>query len=137
MKTIILSIRRRHWNDIRDGKKIYELRKNVPGCGAPFKALCCISGTNGEVAGEFEVNYAVDTRHMEDYLVATRARVTPEELEKYRAKGSVYAWRISPGTVVDYGRHNGESHRHITEYGLTRPPRSWCYVYEDEEEEHG
>lgn len=124
MNTIMLTIRKRHWNHIKSGCKRYELRRNRPAAKMPIRVLCCVSGTGGQVFGEFMVLDAREAR-VNDRL-AQSACVTIEELEAYRADGLLYAWSISRGSVLAYKRP-----KHIADYGVERVPQSWCYVKGD------
>ena len=49
------------------------------------------------------------------------ACVTQEEAETYSTGKGVYGWHISDLVIYDKPKE-------LSEYGLPRPPQSWCYV---------
>lgn len=56
-----------------------------------------------------------------EYLYQTQ--LSYAELEKYSNGGNLYGWHISDLVIYDEPKE-------LSEFGLTRPPQSWCYVEE-------
>ena len=127
MITIIATIKEGHLSNIRSGKKTNEMRKTCPK-ETPFRVLCCQSKSGGRILAEFVVR--------EPFRCLPR--IYPVEVEKtcipmsvaevYAGDGQVWFWDIND--MVDYCSTPGYKIRHISEFGLTRPPQSWCYVEE-------
>ena len=81
-----------------------------------FKLNCSL---NGKVIGEFICDEIYDMR---DVLIEPTC-LTIEEWCKYtdNHKGIVYGWHISDLKIYDEPKE-------LSEFGLKRPPQSWCYV---------
>lgn len=127
MKTIIMTIRARHFNHMAKGMKSYELRKTRPSAALPVHVLLCISGTGGEICGSFICREIEDATEWGAARLAKAAHITTDEAEGYRkkGKGKVYAWKVD-----DFGRHESVIGLNIADYDLTRTPQSWCYAKE-------
>ena len=127
MRTIIVTVKPVHLNDIRSGKKKFEIRKSCP-MEVPFRALCCESGSGGKILAEFVVEAPIrkDPRRYPE-LVACSC-VSMEMAEEYAGGKEVWFWHISQ--MIDYCSTKGYRVRHISEFGLKRAPQSWCYVKE-------
>lgn len=127
MKTVMISIKPRHLKDMREGRKLYELRKTRPNLTPPFRVLCCESGTGGEVRAAFTCDACPDMTWKAPTVTAALACIKPEEVRKYRGDGKLYGWRVK-----DFEDWAAEGRtRHAIDFGLTRPPQSWCYVEGD------
>lgn len=147
MYTIIATIKPQHLGNIRSGQKKWEIRKTLP---YPLKVkqrvrcLCCESGSGGKITAEFIID-SVDVRTLESLLNACHGDIKPwdyiadtcvqwKPLCEYmnnRALQPIYFWHI--GNMVDYCTTKGYRVRNISEFGLKRPPQSWCYVEEDDQ----
>ena len=128
MKTIIMSIKARHFNHMAKGVKPYELRTSKPSAALPVTVLLCVSGTGGEIRGSFICREIEDASMWGPARIAKAACITTDEAEGYRrnAQGKrrrLYAWKVEDmragGDVLS-----------IYDYGATRPPQSWCYAKE-------
>ena len=136
MKTIIATIKPGHLINIRRGVKEFEIRKTTPK-EAPFRVLLCESGSGGQIKAEFvcDTVLPVDVTFsgivkLWDLLRLDRACITHDEMAIYIGQGRTgYAWSITE--MVDYCNTKGQRVRHISEYGLKRPPQSWQYVKEE------
>ena len=137
MITIIATIRPEHLKNIRAGLKSIEIRKTVPK-EIPFRVLCCESGSGGRITCEFTVadvkkDIGSRERRQNAYALAPymseRACVPWSWICEYAGDKPFYAWFISG--VVDYCGTQGNQTHHISEFGLKRPPQSWCYVKEE------
>lgn len=128
MTTIIATIKPWHLRNIRLGKKTYEIRKTCPK-EAPFKVLCCESGSGGQIKAEFictvsRMNYIPNDAMLE------AACISRSELEEYEnGKRGLQWWDIS--NMIDYCSTKGYHIRNISEFGLKRAPQSWQYVKEE------
>lgn len=101
---------------------------------------------NGKVIGEFLCNKTTriarcgyDNRRIELNIVdenltikkldegfLSRCQLSYSDIEKYANGGDVYGWRISGLVIYDKPKE-------LSEFGLSRPPQSWCYVEEVKE----
>lgn len=126
MITIMITIRKRHLNNMRKGVKPYELRLTRPKVSPPFRVLCCVSGTGGAVEAAFTCP-ACPELTCPDGKIAELGHITVEEVRSYRREGTLYGWKVE-----DFEDWKAEGRaKHITDYGITRPPQSWCYVRRD------
>ena len=128
VKTIMLTIRKRHLNHMRQGVKGWELRKTRPRIKPPFRVLCCVSGTAGSVEAAWICDSVVSLNGADVNHVARIACVTPEEVRAYRREGDLYGWHIQDGTFRDWKAEGIP--KHITDFSIRRPPQSWCYAEE-------
>lgn len=127
MKTIIATIKPHHLLHIRNGVKTAELRKTRPQCPTPFRVLLCESGTHGRISLEFICDCITEAKQ-DDALVATQTYLTREAVSYYLGGEAGYLWHIT--NVIDYCSAKEYHVRNISEFGLKRPPQSWCYVKE-------
>lgn len=135
METIIATIKPVHLGNIRRGVKLLEIRKTVPRL-APFRVLLCESGSGGQIKAEFVCDTVLPVKVFEDGAIQHwinyglyAACITYDEMAAYIGYGRTgYAWNITK--MVDYCNTKGQRVRHISEYGLKRPPQSWQYVKE-------
>lgn len=137
MKTIIATIKPVHLSNIRRGRKTFEVRKNFPSTEPPFRVLLCESATGGMIKAEFICDYVRSLRINNNGVPILIKPVTSEacclsiyEITQYANGKELYCWHISQ--MVDYCNTKGQKVRHISEYGLKRPPQSWQYVKEEE-----
>lgn len=120
-----------------------------------YATFCESGGFNGRVVAEFTLN-KVDTleRDLNDWLPKNRYDISNEllkdinlnqnELWKYGQGKILYAWHIDDLKIYDKPKELSEfstiSHRmkgkwsRFTSHLLQRPPQSWCYVKELENE---
>ena len=139
-KSILLSVRPRYCELIASGKKKVELRKNEPKIKTPFKCyIYCTKGGSdakkkgqhlfcGRVIGEFVCNAIFPIAF--EYLGAQEIPeievplfcLTDKQVISYLGNGKVgFGWSISDLVIYDDPKRLGE-------FGLKRPPQSWCYV---------
>ena len=141
-KAVLISIKPEWCAKIASGGKTLELRKTVPKAFIknaffesiePFKCYiyCTFSGPvlwldgkpiNSRVIGEFVCDYILchcDTAYAD---VAERDSLVPrEDIRKYGNGKEVFGWHIRNLMIYDEPRR-------LQEFGLERPPQSWCYV---------
>ena len=147
---VMLSIRPEWCARIAFNEKTVEVRKTRPKIEPPFP--CFIYETqaktdepwvdedghfiykgNGAVIGEFVCDHVIpiynDTLLRADIPEELRLEnlspcLTDREIKEYfgdRSKG--YGWHISDLVIYD-------TPRPLSDFGLKRPPQSWCYVQE-------
>ena len=157
MKAVILSIKPKWCKLISDGKKTIELRKTRPKLEMPFKCYIYCTKDNyksifqskqflshngqvchGKVIGEFVCDriYQYSTGNVEgidisDEDITKYSCLSKDEIGDYEMSAKpkenciyrvgVYGWRISNVTIYD-------SPKDLIDFGLKRPPQSWCYV---------
>ena len=128
---IIATIKSGHLSNIFEGIKKVELRKTVPHGGLPFKVYWCESGSGGKIKGEsiiYRFDYLTADQIIADAQLFSMTGVTEEQLRSYAKDKPVYVWHILrtlvyPADIPFYRKSVGD-------FGLTRPPQSWCYVEE-------
>lgn len=149
-KAVMLSIKPDWCSLIAIGEKTVEVRKTRPKIEPPFK--CYIYETKAEseipwvdedghfiykgrgaVIGEFVCDHVIpiynDTllsADIPDELMLENLSpcLTDREIKEYlgdRSRG--YGWHISDLVIYD-------TPRPLSDFGLKRPPQSWCYVKE-------
>lgn len=158
MKSVMLSIKPKWCELIASGRKTIEVRKTRPKLETPFK--CYIYCTKefyrkgdgyfqgkyyGKVIGEFVCNKidrlavcGYDNRNTEllrvddnltaydlDYDYLNKCQLSLDNLKKYSNGSGLYGWHISDLVIYDKPKE-------ISEFAMTRPPQSWCYVEEEE-----
>lgn len=129
MKTIIATIKPLHLGNIRRGIKLYEIRKTCP-VDTPFRVLCCESGSGGEIKAEFEVMSPMKIYPEQCTDMVNSACVKMDEAMEYADGKELWFWDIS--NMIDYCSTKGYRVRNISEFGLKRPPQSWQYVKDEE-----
>lgn len=158
MKMVLFSINRPHTDNIKIGAKKCELRTKPPKIREPYKALVYETKKNGgcgRVIGEFTAFNEFTHRicmGVPKHLVLEGC-VSVEDIWAYTNKGEKDLTEISISDFVLYEKPKDLSDFSIkrtittltTEYNiegivhyprkeivfdkLTRPPQSWCYVY--------
>lgn len=132
MQNIMIAIRREHTENIHRGIKKYELRLTFPtkllhriieevAITYPEPIQCYmyepkIGGGRGAVVGYFTLD-RVDkvSSWQSDY------GVTAAFMDEYARGKQLYAWRITYNAFY-------ATPRPLSDFGLTRPPQSWCYI---------
>lgn len=130
MSDIIMTVKARHIRHMREGRKKYELRKNRP---SDYRAhnhfnrvWLCESGSGGRIVAAFRCRCFPELTGTEDGLIAQLCAITPEEVQGYRKGGKqrLFGWLIE-----DFSDLKGTAReRHISDFGVSRPPQSWCYA---------
>ena len=146
MDAVMISLRPEWCEKAEDGSKPVEVRKSKPKLPTPFKVyIYCTIGPhfwrvrkpndafypkgwpcpgNGSVIGEFTCDW------IKPYMMTPGALrhlsriscVPVAELVEYgRGRNILHGWHISD--LVIYSKP-----RLLSDFGLTRPPQSWCYV---------
>lgn len=127
-EAILLTVKPRHIANMRKGRKKYELRKKRPAIhgGKDFRVFICESGSGGQVVAEFFCPCAPEMTKVEAAKIAEWACVREADVERYRADGRLFGWLVTH--FVDYKAEGCV--KHISDFGLARPPQSWTYVKE-------
>lgn len=127
MKIVLMSIQAEHNGNIEKGLKKSELRTKAPKIDAPFKVLTYESGLNGR-------RKVVNEWICKDVTTWLMYMGLPAHLSKVACVSNEYIWQY-----CDRGNKNiDEMHitdlviydtpKDLSEYGLSRPPQSWCYI---------
>ena len=139
-KSILISIQPKWCELVADGKKTVEVRKTKPKLKPPFKCyIYCCKAPKGwirldknvqldtKIIGEFvcdiiePIAYTIDG--YADIIDCKYSCMSPSDFLEYGKGGMLYGWHISDLKIYDEPKK-------ISEFGLTRPPQSWYYVEE-------
>ena len=143
-KAVLISTKPEWCRKIVIREKIIEVRKTKPKIKTPFKcyiyctkdnyvmyydfkfALKC--ALNGKVIGEFVCDGIVDYWRPFSYTSADCSIglikfgcLSIDEVWEYGKGKTLYGWHISDLKIYDEPKE-------LSEFGLKRPPQSWCYV---------
>jgi predicted transcriptional regulator len=125
-RSILISIRKEYWDMLVRGKKTVEYRKTAPvDAEAITRIICYISGPGGGyVAGDMQVDAVLRSYPEEVWRQTSElGGISKEAFDAYYGTHTkAIAYYI--GGVRVY-----ESSRHVSDYGLKRPPMSWCGVH--------
>lgn len=129
MPDIIMTIKARHVRNMRLGIKKYELRKTRPSKAPVYRVWLCESGSGGRIVASFKIGAIEDMTDWRDMDIAKVCAITAAEVQGYRrySNTSLFGWLIED--YEDY-KEFGQM-IHIQEFGLKRPPQSWCYAKEN------
>lgn len=151
-KAVLISIQPKWCEMIANGKKTVEVRKSRPKLETPFKVYiyCTLQGSNeflkntlngnisewnkgnwgfkkGKVIGEFVCDtFVLDKTFGHDPLFNGAACMSEIDVAWYCCQSPMYGWHISDLKIYDRPRE-------LSEFKVTRPPQSWCYVEELED----
>lgn len=142
-KAVLLSIQPKWCELIASGRKTIEVRKTKSKLPTPFKCYIYqtkrtwfysiyyskIADWQGKVIGEFMCDEIIPISvyyNNPNCHIALRefpyVCMTDREIMNYLGNGKKgYGWHISDLKIYD-------TPKELIEFGLTRPPQSWCYV---------
>ena len=155
--SVMLSIKPKWCELIAKGRKTIEFRKSKPNLETPFKCyIYCTKDKgisfwtgkqyayaddkshnlfdvygNGKVIGEFLCDYILkitpDTYGHHEYFISdddlNASCLTTNDLWEYGSGKTLCGWHISDLVIYDEPRE-------LSEYKISRPPQSWCYIEE-------
>lgn len=124
MADVVLSIRPEWWHKITIGRKNVEIRKSFPTrlmrMDIPdkkgFTAAVHVSGTH-DISGF--IHFFEITTNKSRLIVGSC--LTAEEIEAYSNGLTVFGWCLDSVRVL-------KKQIPIEEFGITKPPQSWCYT---------
>ncbi len=130
-KAVLMSINRPHTDNIHAGRKTSELRTRAPKLKPPFKVYTYEPrrfGGCGKVVSEWTCKSMTEWlmyMGMPAHLTVTGC-ISAEEIRSYCDNGrkNITEMKISDLVVYDCPKE-------LSEFCLTRPPQSWCYVEEN------
>lgn len=140
---VLISIRPKWCELIANREKTIEVRKTKPKLQPPFKCyIYCTQSKeglpdsaemyihrSGKVIGEFicdsiipiSVSYSNPNHHLSNREFPFTG-LTDKAIMEYLGNGVTgYGWHISELVIYDEPKE-------LTDFGLSRPPQSWCYV---------
>lgn len=135
-KAVLLSIQPKWCELIASGQKTIEVRKTKPKLPTPFKCYIYqtkrtwiysiyyskIADWQRKVIGEFVCDTIITDRTFgHDPLFNAMSCMSDTEISAYCTKNEMYGWHISDLKIYD-------TPKELIEFGLTRPPQSWCYM---------
>ena len=122
---IVLSIHREHNMKVLSGEKPWELRKSFP--QKPVKRVflyeCGKDGRQAIVGVCILAGCAKADPKLNPSLMAEKACLTVEQLREYAGDKKIYPWVLNSPRKLS-------TPLQITDFGLSRPPQSWCYSKE-------
>lgn len=121
MKAVLQSIRPKWTEKIFQGIKKKELRKSKP-VGIEFPFIVYVYETRpgvGKIIGEYTCENIITSENAS--TVEPGSCVPIDEIMLYKGSRKICGWDIS--NVVLYDKPIP-----LLEFGLSRPPQSWCYV---------
>lgn len=160
MKAVLISIRPKWCEKIASGEKKIEVRKTRPKLQAPFKCYiyCTLPRYphedfietdypkpqfygGGKVIGEFTCNRVTNlfsnSRFWLDEDDILHTCLSAAEMRKYaNGANGLYGWHISNLKIYDKPRELASltglraTRFGAAPYDIKRPPQSWCYVEE-------
>ena len=98
------------YTQMRDDEKVF---CKIPDASSPF----CSNPYSSKVIGEFVCNFI----YANISLDSSETCISVSDLKKYSGGRPLYGWHISDLKIYDEPKE-------LSEFGLTRPPQSWCYV---------
>jgi len=127
MDEILLSIKPKYWDLIKNGKKTIEIRKTKPQVMLyPFRVIVYVTGGIG-VVGKFDCHQITTTIRPAQFAGDDNSCLTEEELNAYAAGKPLCGWYVKEGSVVEY-----ETPFPLEmATGLKHPPQSWQYLHRD------
>ena len=153
MKHIMISIKPEWVEKIKKGDKILEIRKSIPK-ELPCKVYIYETKSKwrkpygkpetmkdyetfgwGKVVASFTLMHynkfdveGLDWWDMKDIMLKNSC-LTEKQLKDYLGDKIGYAWHIEDLHIYDQPKE-------LAEFGLKRPPQSWCYIEGEENENH-
>ena len=140
-KAVLISIKPEWCTLISQKEKTLEVRKSKPKIKVPFKCyIYCtkkfVSGKGygykewagaGKVIGEFICDAIfVDGTYGHNKRFYDMACMSETDIAWYCCRLPMYGWHISDLKIYDKPKE-------LSEFKVTRPPQSWCYVEESED----
>lgn len=127
MCDIVMAIKPRHIRNMEKGIKKYELRKTKPAKRGNYTVWICESGSGGKIVARFDCHVWPEMTNTDDKVIASVCAITPAEVRGYKQDGRprLYGW-----LVQSFKYFETSEVLHITDFGLKRPPQSWCYAKE-------
>lgn len=137
-ESVLISIQPEWCDLIKSGMKTVEVRKSRPNLDTPFKVYiyCTIHGCsflvggkhplsgNGMIVGEFVCDCIISHCEMQNADISEQQGcIKREKLLQYSNGKELYGWHISNLVIYD-------KQKNLSEFQITRPPQSWCYVEE-------
>ena len=152
-KAVLISIQPKWCELIASGKKTVEVRKSRPKLETPFKCyIYCTKAPKGWV--RFDRNVQLDTKVIGEFICDAifvdgtyghnkrfydMACMSETDIAWYCCQLPMYGWHISDLKIYDKPKELTEfKGLRTTKFGyepveLKRPPQSWCYVEERED----
>lgn len=121
MTTVILSLHPEWWPKMLSGEKIWEIRMTAPHpVYLPVRVIVYLTKPVSVVVGEFICGKVEKTRDYHD--LAEGSCLTVQQAKDYMSARNRIAckWEVSSPTEYAHSQK-------ISDYGLKKPPQSWCY----------
>ncbi len=152
-QAVLIPIYPRFCKLIGEGRKTYEIRKNIPKLTLPFKCYIYETRTHngcGKVIGEFVCDetkkFSIDPVFDNITLcgICAASCLSCSQLQDYAFDYCLYGWHISklkiynkPRPLSDFQQCHKckntcipNTRKNCSYHRLTKAPQSWCYVNE-------
>ena len=117
---------------LKSKTKEWELRRKAPRIPTPFRVLLVISGTGGQIWGEFTCDKICQFGPREARNVIDKCGITMREFYGYLG-GVRHMNFLHVSNPLDYTKGmSKESLPNIRQLGYSRTPQTWLYIREKE-----
>ena len=115
---------------LKSKTKEWELRRKAPRIPTPFRVLLVISGTGGQIRGEFTCDRICQFAPKEARNVIDKCGITMREFYGYLG-GASHMNFLHVSNPLDYTNGgNEENLPNIRQCGYSRTPQTWLYIRE-------
>lgn len=121
LTTVILSLHPEWWPKMLSGEKLWEIRVTAPHpVYLPARVIVYLTKPVSAVVGEFICGKIEKTKDYHD--LADGSCLTVQQAKDYMGarNRTPCKWEVSNPTEYAHSRK-------ISDYGLKKPPQSWCY----------
>lgn len=128
MPTVLMPIKANFAEAILNGTKKWELRRRAPRIETPFRVMLAVSGTDGQLWGEFICDKICQLTPKEARAIIDECGITMRELYGY-LRGSYHLNFIHVTEPKWYVSVEGEhQYPNIRQFGYARTPQTWLYL---------
>ena len=117
---------------LKSKTKEWELRRKAPCIPTPFRVLLVVSGTGGQIWGEFTCDKVCQLSPKETRSIIDKCGITMREFYGYLG-GAGHMNFLHVTNPVDYSNGKREEELpNIRQFGYSRTPQTWLYIREKE-----
>lgn len=113
---------------LKSKTKEWELRRKAPRIPTPFRVLLVVSGTGGQIWGEFTCDKVCQFSPKETRSIIDKCGITMREFYGYLDCESHMNF-LHVSAPLDYTNSgNEENLPNISQFGYSRTPQTWLYI---------